>query len=394
MSRRRKKVETKPPEKPVNNVSIIPVDPSFSGRFRGIRRNPLDIELESEDAMLARDLKTMRIDEIVLKRRARVAKLQKEIDKLEKDKEKNEKNESAMPGISISMARQISMLPMDEQDKVMQTYAAFRSIDQSKGRGDSLLPLLVGFSKSNPGNTQSDMAMYAKAMADQFKTGIDAMKAVMPKEKASSSTDALKLMKDLIIEGVRNPVLTAIEKSQPQPGLFEQFITNPDLFNRVKELGLFGSREPKAGSTNIDLEIEKLRGERELSIKKIDLEWKRDTLKRDSEDRRTDAIITAIGPISALFSGPLNQRMRQFGLQQASTHNPTSVIPPVGTTPTGHPSSAENSVFIKCSCGYQGLETFQDTIPDKINCPNCGIELNVGAPRDGKPEETDTGTRV
>ena len=336
MSKSKKKTERIP--LPTNKGYTLSIDPTLMGRVRRGAKSPLDEALESEDVMMARDFKTMRIEEANMKRKVKMAKLQKEIDKLEKDTAKNEKDESAMSGISIPLARQISMFPPEEQEKIMQTYAAYRSIDQSKGSGNSFLPYLIGFSKNNPGSSQSDMVTYAKAMSDQFKTGIEAMKAVMPKEKASSSTEALKLMKDLIIEGVRNPVLTAIEKSQPQPGLFEQFITNPDLFNRVKELGLFGSREPKSGSTNIDLEIEKLRGERELTVKKIDLEWKKDMLKRESEDRRTDAIITAIGPLSALVSGPLNQRMRQFGQQQASTHNPTSVIPPVGTTPTGHPS--------------------------------------------------------
>ena len=153
--------------------------------------------------------------------------------------------------------------------------------------GVILNPLLIGFSKSNPGTRQSDMATYAKAMSDQFKTGIDAMKAVMPKEKASSSTDALKLMKDLIIEGVRNPVLTAIEKSQPQPSAFEQILMNPEMFSRAKEIGMFGSNEPRTGSTNIDLEIEKLRGERELQIKRLDLEWRKSLLETEAKDRRT-----------------------------------------------------------------------------------------------------------
>ena len=396
MSNRRKKTESKSPEKPVNNVSIIPVDPSFSGRFRGVKRNPLDAELEAEDAMLARDLKTMRVEELNMKRRSRIAKLQKEIDKLEKDKDKNENNESAMPGISITMARQISMLPPEDQEKIMQTYAAFRNIDQSKGRGDALLPLLVGYSKTNPGTAQSDMVTYAKAMSDQFKTGIEAMKAVMPpKEKSSNATELLKIFKDLVQDSVKKPMEQLVKQMQPQPSAFEQILMNPEMFSRAKEIGMFGSRETKAGSTHIDLEIEKLRGERELSTRKMDLEWKRDMLKRDSEDRRTDSLIALAAPFSAVFAGPINQRMRQFGQQQAAAHNPTSGIQPSEMTPTSPPSSTENNVLIKCSCGYQGLETFQGTTPDIINCPNCGLELLVGgAPDARKPEETDTGTRV
>ena len=393
MSKSKKKTERIP--LPTNKGYTLSIDPTLMGRVRRGAKSPLDEALESEDVMMARDFKTMRIEEANMKRKVKMAKLQKEIDKLEKDTAKNEKDESAMSGMNLSMARQISMLPPEDQEKIMQTYAAFRSIDQSKGSGNSFLPYLIGFSKNNPGSSQSDMVTYAKAMSDQFKTGIEAMKAVMPKEKASSSTEALKLMKDLIIEGVRNPVLTAIEKSQPQPSAFEQILMNPEMFSRAKEIGMFGSRETKGGSTEMDLKIEQLRGERELSTKRMDLEWRRDMLKRESEDRRTDAILTALAPLTALAAGPINQRMRMFGQQQAVAHNPTSLTQPSEMNPTSPPSSPENTVFIKCSCGYQGLETFQETAPDKINCPNCGLKLNVGGVQGArKPEETDTGTRV
>jgi len=388
MSTRKKKTETEKVPQPTYKGSSFSIDPNLMGRFRRVGRNPLDDELKSEDDMLAHDLKTMRVDEIVLKRRARIAKLQKEIEKLEKETEKKDSDDSEIPRISVSMAQQISNLPPEERDKVIETYAAFRSIDQSKGRGDSLLPLLIGYSKTNPGTSQSDMVTYAKAMADQFKTGIDAMKAVMPPpEKASSSTEALKLMKDLIIEGVRNPVLSAIEKNQPQVSPFEQILMNPEMFSRAKEIGMFGSREPRTGSTNVDLEIEKLRGERELSIKKLDLEWRKSMLENDSKDRRTDTLLTALTPLSAILAGPATQRMRQLGQQQAASYVPTVVMTPP-------PSPPENTILIRCSCGYEGPLTFPGPPPDTIKCPTCGQMLVVGGTSsdNGNPEEADTET--
>jgi len=162
---------------------------------------------------------------------------------------------------------------------------------------------------------------------------------------------------------------------------------NPEMFSRAKEIGMFGNREPRTGSTNIDLEIEKLRGERELSIKKLDLEWRKTSLENDAkdkrEDRRTDAVLTALAPISAVFAGPVNQRMRHFGQQQA-----TSYVPPVVMSPP------DNNILIRCSCGYEGPMTFPGPPPDTINCPTCGQKLVVGGiPSDsGNPEEANTGT--
>ena len=382
MSTRKKKTEMEKVPEPTYKGSSFSIDPSLMGRFRRVGKSPLEDELESEDSMLAHDLKSMRVDEIVLKRRARIAKLQKEIEKLEKDSDKTDSTDSNIPRISVAMAQQIANLPPEERNKVIETYAAFRSIDQSKGKGDSLLPLLVGYSKTNPGSTQSDMVTYAKAMADQFKIGIDVMKSVMPTpEKASSSTEALKLMKDLIIEGVRNPVLSAIEKNQPQPSAFEQILMNPDMFSRAKEIGMFGGSEPRTGSTNVDLEIEKMRGERELSIKKLDLEWRKSMLENDAKDKRTDAVLTALAPLSAVFAGPVNQRMRQFGQQQAAAYTPENI-----------PKSG-NTILIRCSCGYQGPMTFSGQPPNIVKCPNCGLDLVVGgAPNGGEPQETDRDT--
>jgi len=204
MSTRKKKTEKQSTPLPTERGYYVSFDPALMGRFRGVKKNPLDAELESEDAQLVHEVKSMRVQEMNLKRRARMAKLQKEIDKLEKESEKTDPDVSESPRISIAMAQQIARLPPEEREKVIETYAMFRSIDQSKARGDSMLPLLIGFSKSNPGTQQGDMITYAKAMSDQFKTGIDAMKAVMPsKDKSTNPMEFLKLMKELVIEGER-----------------------------------------------------------------------------------------------------------------------------------------------------------------------------------------------
>jgi len=374
MSTRKKKAVEKvdPPTDPASRISI---DPQLMGRFRRVGKSALDLELEAEDTMLARDLKEMRVEELNLKRKTRMAKLQKEIDKLEKETENNNPDSSDVPRMSVAMAQQISQLPEDERNKVIETYAMFRSIDQSKGKGDSLLPLLIGFSKSNTGSSQSDMATYAKAMSDQFKTGIDVMQSVIPKEKPSNATELLKIFRDLVSDSVKKPMEELAKNMQAQPSAFEQILMNPEMFARAKEIGMFGSREPRAGGTNIDLQIEQMRGERELSIKKMDLEWRKAMLEIDAKDRRSDNIMQALAPLSALLATPVAQRMQTLGQQQGAAHVPTNRSPPPVQT-------QGTTILLQCPCGNQETMSFPGPPPETVNCPKCGQLLVVGDPTD------------
>ncbi len=376
MPPRKKKTEPKIPV-PVYRESRMSIDPALIGGLRRFGRTPLDVELESEDNMMAREIKEMRVEEMNQKRKLRVAKLQKEIDKLEKENESIDSDKSDNPRISVAMAQQIANLPPEERNKVIETYAMFSSIDRSKGKGDSMLPLLIGFSKSNPGTPQINMLDYAKAMGDQLKTGIDLAKAFTSKEKPSNAMEFMKVMKDVIIEGVRNPILQALKDSQPTQGVFEQILTNPEMFTRMKTMGLFGSGESRTGSTNIDLEIEKLRGERQLEITKLNLDVKKTILELEAKERRSNNIMTMLAPLTAIVAGPVSQRMQQLGEKQGAAHIPPVTVPNVST---------DTTILLQCSCGYEGPMTFTGPPPSLINCPQCGGKLIIGGTQPGKPE--------
>ena len=377
MSQRKKKTPEPIPQ-PTYKGSTISIDPSLMGQYRGRGRSPLDAEMESEDAMLAQELKSMRVDEIILKRRARMAKLQKELSKLEKESEFVSPSSSEMPRISVAMAQQIANLPDAERNKEIETYALFRNMDQSKGRGgDSLLPLLIGYSKSNPVTQQSDMATYAKAMSDQFQSGISMMQSVIPKEKPSNATELLKIFRDLVSDSVKKPMEELAKNMTAQPSAFEQILMNPEMFSRAKEIGMFGSRESKTGSTNIDLEIEKMRGERELDIKKLDLDWKKSMLELEAKNQQTDNILQALTPLSAILSGPLAARMTEMGKQEGMAHSSRGAVQPL-------PPPSETTILLKCTCGNEEAITYPGEPPSVIKCPKCGQELQVGGIPSGK----------
>jgi len=322
---------------------------------RGV--DPLDDILLDEERELSREVKRMRLEEIVMRKRREI----------EKMKQGSDIDMGKLPSNAdmLSMAKFLSDLSPEEAQRVRSAYAFFRTMEKGGGGTATLLPMLLNYAQTNPGASENQMINYLKLMDSQFSKGLELARAVNPVQSEDSTMKFLQLMKDLVIEGVRNPLLQAIEKSQPQQGVFEQIIMNPAMFTRFKEIGLFGGG---AATTNIDLEIEKLRGERYLQSTKWELEIRRDELKRQADDRRTDNLLAVFGPLAAAFGGPAAQRMQELGKQQAAAHNP---MPPSNMIPD------MNTVHLLCSCGYQGSEQLTNPPQSEIKCPDCGIMLKV-----------------
>lgn len=371
------------PPKPTDESARLLIDPALTGGYRKMRkRSTLDDELDADDEMQARELRDLRTEEMMVKRQARIAKLKREIEDPPVEAKAGE--ETKFSSINITVARQIAALPDEERNRVLETYLLMQAAEAKQA--NAVLPAIVGFARANPGSSQNSMVEYAKLANEQLKTGIDLARGNEPKTQPVDMWKPFELMKDMIQESVKEPLNRMSQSLQPQQGFFESLLLNPELFERAKDLGIFGGRhEGGAGTSEMDLKIEQLRTERDLGMKKIDLEWKKSMLEREAQDKRTDAVLTALAPLSAVFAGPVNQRMRQFGQQQASAYNPGG--PREATLP---PS---NTILIRCSCGYQGPMTFPGPPPNMIKCPSCGLDLVVGgAPSGGKPQETDTGT--
>ena len=147
---------------------------------------------------------------------------------------------------------------------------------------------------------------------------------------------------------------------------------------------MFGGQQ-KAGEANqFSLEIEKLRGEREFSIKKLDLEWRKMMLENEAKERRTATILNSLTPLTALFAGPVDQRMRQMGRQMG---NPQQVQqPPVAHATVQQPIPQQTNLEITCTaCGHTEVKPIMGVVPDRIPCPGCGAELIVGGPQPGNP---------
>jgi len=274
----------------------------------------------------------------------------------------------------LRMSKELSKLPEAERDMVVRNYALLKAAEGGGG-GTPYLPLLIGFAKANPGASQDQMLSYATALGDQFSRGVETAQRVMPSRESNDAIELMKIFKDLITDSVQRPLEEAIKQVQPQPSAFEQILLDDRLFVRAKELGMFGG-SGGASKGSIDLEIERLRGERELTSKKLELEFKKAMLEHDANDRRTDAIINALTPLGALFAGPIDQKMRSLG-QQTGGRTP----PPRGVAP-----SSGKKAMIQCSCGYRGPMSFPGAMPRIVNCPKCGQELTIKTPEaEGPP---------
>ncbi len=326
---------------------------------RGI--DPLDDILLDEEQELSREVKRMRLEQIVVRRRQEIERL----------KQGGDLDMGSMPSNAdfMKMARLMSDLGPEEQKKVANAYAVLKMADRGQMGGSlGVLGQLMGYVRQNPGASENQMISYLKLMDGQLVKGIELAKAVNPQQTEDSTLKFMTIMKDLVIEGVRNPVLQALEKAQPQPGVFEQIFLRPELFAQFKEMGMFGGG--KGVTSHLDIELEKIRGERHLQATKWELEMRRDELKRQAEDRRTETILAMLGPLSAIVAGPVAQKMQQLGEHQGATRMPPISLhhsPQVGTT-----------ILLKCTCGYEGPTTFPGAAPNLIPCPECGQELQVG----------------
>jgi len=387
------------------SIKILDMDEYLGSRFsnQGMagKEDDLDAILRDTAKMKVRRGKMMELDKYLLQS-------EQELERLKRGESLNSTG-GPLPSNAdfLNMAKALENLSPEEAQRVRSSYTFFKMAEKGGSGGMALMPMLLQYAKTNPGASENQMINYLKLMDSQLLKGLEIAKAMNPPKqqgdpmtymvkgmelmktatpvKQNDPMEFLKLMKDLVIEGVRNPLMQAIKEAQPTPGLLEQIFLKPELFNQFKEIGIFGGKQGGAGTTEMDLKIAQITTANQLEMKKMDLEWRKSMLERESQDRKTDVLVSALAPFSALLAGPLDQRMRQFGQRQASAHNP-AVIPPGTGMPILPP------IQIKCYCGYQGSISFDGSPPAVVNCPQCGMGLNVGdGPLAGKPEETDTG---
>ena len=337
-------------------------------RSPGVRRgiDPLDDILLDEEQELAREVKRMKLEQIVMKRRRELERLKQGIDV----------DMGVMPSNTdfLNMAKFMAELTPEEAQRVRNAYSFFKLAEKGQsGGGMMLLPTLLNYAKTNPGASDNQLISYLKLMDSQLLKGIEISKAVNPQQSEDSTLKFMTLMKDLVIEGVRNPVMQALRENQPQQGIFDQIFTRPEVYNRFKELGMFGGASTSKNS--FDIELEKMRGDRDLNNRKFELELQKMRLESESKERRSDRMFSMIPSLSALFAGPIDDKMRQMGRQASNNPQPVYHQNP---NPVQAPASAATILEINCTkCGHIEERNLAGPVPETIACPECGNVMGL-----------------
>jgi len=364
---------------------------------------------ENEEDEIERQLRKIRLKKLQkladLELEKYLVETEKELEKL-KAESKPKNSESILPNLDLTpqMARELAKLPEEEKNKVIETYMALKSAEKLGAAGAFIWPLLIGYARANPGSTQESMVEFAKAMADQLKTGfelarqtqqeqtgtVELAKTIMDGVKtgielagsgSKATYDPVELIKtfgELIKENVQRPLEELVQKTQPTPSPFERILMDDKLFNRAKELGMFGGGLIQQQiPADIQIEIERLRTEREKMIK--DMEMKLEEIRQQHdrwvieqqqkarlEERRWQVV-------EGLMQGPLGRAIQTMG-NAAAAKISGGIMP--------------QPIQIECArCGHRFYGSSDAKI---VVCPNCNTPL-MPAPEGpkierGKPE--------
>jgi len=378
----RKKSESKEPEiKPSGRLYEI-VEERVVKASRG--KDPLEEALRAEDEELAREAKRLRLQELVLERRKRISELKRSL-----GEESVLSEGTSEPEISPQLVREIAKLPDEERKKVIQTYAMLKAAGKTSGQtGAFLLPWLIGFARTNPGTSPDVMLKAAEAMAKQFKAGIEVMKAIQPTQQPVQ-VDIVGLLQTFgqLMSTWRDDLKKAmeelVERVRPQPSVFERILMDEKLYERAKELGMFGHPTKAETPPEVLFEIERLRTARDMAIEKMRDErakWLAEMeFKREIEREKWEAV-------KSIFEGKVGtviERLGEAAADRVSTYGP--------------PSGAMNIACPKCNGTFWVFPG-----QTKAICPYCGTILRrPEVPRPGAsgggaggtgPEEPEVGS--
>ncbi|MBA7625573.1 hypothetical protein ES703_33004 [subsurface metagenome] len=234
------------------------------------------------------------------------------------------------------------------------------------------------------GDSSSDSNLQ-KGNLDLVTSIFKLVKEAQPQQSKDDTLAYVTLFKDLMLES------TKIQNQGGRgPSFFESIITDPTLYERTKDIFSSG----KTGDTNkSDIEIERLRGEREMSGRKMDLEIKKLGLEAEERHQRLAIIMNGLSPILTLFGAKTAEDMRQRGMDMGrQLHNPNpSPENTLLSNLMGEPGNLQGQtgkLEIRCDCGFSESMLVPIPPPQSIACPNCGKKLLTG-PQPGTGDEED-----
>jgi len=226
--------------------------------------------------------------------------------------------------------------------------------------------------KSSPSSDISLQKQNVDLISSIFKLAKD----IQPQQGKDDTLAYVTLFKDLMLESTK--IQNQVGRG---PSFFESMITDPALYSRTREIFNSG----KTGDTNkSDIEIEKLRGERELSGRKMDLEIKKLGLEAEERNQKLAMIMGGLSPILTMFGAKTAEDMRRRGMDMGKMiHNPNNPSPEAALLRNLMGETAE--LRLACECGYDKVLLIPVPPPSSITCPGCQKTLVIGPQPGGTP---------
>jgi len=217
-------------------------------------------------------------------------------------------------------------------------------------------------------NPSSNIQLQQQNLA-LFKGMIDIAKSAQPAAGPDKSIEFAKLITTIYGEIMKN-------QNRGSPSFFENILTDPNLYNRAQSLGIFGNRGEGANMNTFSVEIEKLRGDRDLQNRKFDLELQKSRLQHEDSRYKTEMVLRALGPIMQIAGNSLARDSYAMGknvLNRAGNpgaHN---------SNPNPYATGELATVEIICDCGFNDKMLLPNPPPAQVSCPGCSKVLNVGS---------------
>jgi hypothetical protein len=341
-------------------------------KLKSSAEEPVETEEAEEDEEVAekrREMRRLKAEKELLKVRAEVEKLRAETEKLRREAEAPS---AEGLGISEDMVKELAKLPDEERRKVVETYAMLRAAEGGK-YSPWVMPLLVGYARAHPGSDVSSMAEFAKTMAEQVKIGFEMASRAQQQPAQASSVELLKLFAEIVRDNVKRPLEELVEKVQPQPSALEQILMNDKLFERAKALGLFGGGQAQGRPADLELEIEKLRTERDLKIEELRQQHERWLTEQQLEARKWEQI-------GRVFEGPVGRFIETVGGGAAERLR-------AAPGAAGQPPQAPQQLKIpgveveRISCPTCRRQFYGNVLADFVVCPWCSAVLKKESPQ-------------
>ena len=284
--------------------------------------------------------------------------------------------------MSPQMIQVLASIPDEQRDKIVTSLMMLNSRGGGGGNDPMsmmyLLPMMTGFMKANPTASQADANKTAEIMINSLKSGFEMARQVNQPPQQTDALGIMKMMSDLWGGTIGQRLEVLVSNLKPEPNIFTEILTKPDVFNNVKQF--FGGGQPQEMSPELAFQMEKLRTERDIAIANINVNDRR-WMAEHNASMTGDA--QKIGAVERILAGPIGGMISQFGQAGANRLQGQGGMPlqQQGSSPQPRHQEAQlplpipSTHLVQCAyddCGQQ-FNVSEGVL--EFTCPNCGKAL-------------------